>query len=282
MPAKEPKPKEPLLALLLSIIWGGLGQIYAGYWVRGILIIVLPAILTVGLMIYVISPQTSINFPIALSCIILAIGVGIWILFDAYYCARRHNAEHDLTSSASRTKKIGFIVVIVLLCILPGPATSLTMMIRNNYLQAFKIPAGSMRDTLLEGDRLLADKRKPLLKRLKRGDVIIFQYPASPQRDFVKRLIAFGGESVEIINGDVYVDNKLVTEPRIKNNFYYNHDPHAGVGHVTQVPDNMLFVLGDNSASSHDSRFWGFVPEENVIGIAYKIYWPPKRSGPIE
>ena len=164
----------------------------------------------------------------------------------------------------------------------------LAMFIREFFFQAFRIPSGSMRNTLLEGDRLLVNKlyygpkirftqkRLPGFTTPQRGDVIVFIYPQDPKRDFIKRLIALGGETVEIKDGDVYVNGKLVEDPRIKNKYYYNYG-NALPGEKIEVPEGYYFVLGDNSASSSDSRYWGFVPENNVIGKAALIYWPPQR-----
>ncbi len=165
----------------------------------------------------------------------------------------------------------------------------LAMFIRTFFIQAFKIPSGSMRPTLIEGDRLIVSKfiygakipftkkRLPGLSKPKRGDIIVFIYPVDGKRDFIKRLIAFGGETVEIIDGDVYVNGKLVEDPRIKKIYYYNYGQYGQEGEKVKVPKGYVFVLGDNSASSSDSRFWGFVPEENIIGRAEFIYWPPSR-----
>jgi len=165
----------------------------------------------------------------------------------------------------------------------------LAMFIRAFFFQAFKIPSGSMRMTLIEGDRLLVNKlhygpkiplskkRLPGLTVPKRGDVIVFIYPEDRKRDFIKRLIAFGGETVEIKNGDILVDGKPIETQFIETNFYYNRGPYGKPGEVITVPDGHFFVLGDNSASSSDSRFWGFVPEVDVIGKAEVIYWPPTR-----
>ncbi len=165
----------------------------------------------------------------------------------------------------------------------------LAMFIRTFFIQAFKIPSGSMRPTLMEGDRLIVSKfiygakipftkkRLPGLSKPKRGDIIVFIYPVDGKRDFIKRLIAFGGETVEIIDGDVYVNGKIIQDPRIKNIYYYNYGPYGQEGEKVEVPKGSVFVLGDNSGSSSDSRFWGFVPEENIIGRAEFIYWPPKR-----
>ncbi|MBP9855012.1 MAG: signal peptidase I [Candidatus Omnitrophica bacterium] len=165
----------------------------------------------------------------------------------------------------------------------------LAMVIRTFFLQAFKIPSGSMRKTLIEGDRLMVNKlrygskipftgkRLPGFSQPKRGDIIVFVYPEDPKRDFIKRLIAFGGETVEIKEGDIYIDDKLIMEPRIKNTFYYNAGPYGDEGKAIVVPEGYVFVLGDNSQSSHDSRYWGFVPVENIVGRAEIIYWPFNR-----
>jgi len=165
----------------------------------------------------------------------------------------------------------------------------LAMFIRTFFIQAFKIPSGSMRMTLIEGDRLmvnklrygpkipLSDKRIPGYSEPQRGDIIVFVYPEDPERDFIKRLIAFGGETVHIENGDIYINNDLVRDPKIKNIFYYNRGSYGQSQDAVLVPEGEVFVLGDNSSSSHDSRYWGFVPEENIIGRAEVIYWPFSR-----
>jgi len=165
----------------------------------------------------------------------------------------------------------------------------LAMFIRTFFLQAFKIPSGSMRLTLLEGDRLLVNKlrygpkvpftkkRLPGLTKPKRGDVIVFSYPEDPKRDFIKRLIAMGGETVEIRYGDIYINDQLVEEPRIKNIYYYNRGPYGEIDQKIKVPSGYFYVLGDNSASSHDSRFWGFVSEHYITGRAEFLYWPLNR-----
>ena len=165
----------------------------------------------------------------------------------------------------------------------------LAMFIRTFFIQAFKIPSGSMRMTLIEGDRLMVNKlrygpnipftktRIPGYSKPERGDIIVFIFPGTPKKDFIKRLIAFGGETVEIKFGDIYIDGKPVDDERIKNIFYYNAEPYGLAGVPTKVPEGFVFVLGDNSRSSQDSPYWGFVPESNVIGRAEFIYWPFNR-----
>jgi signal peptidase I len=165
----------------------------------------------------------------------------------------------------------------------------LAMFIRTFFFQAFKIPSGSMKPTLIEGDRLLVNKLRygpevPLVnKRIpgfshpQRGDVVVFIYPEDRKRDFIKRLIALGGDTVEIRDGDIYINGRLQTDPRMKNIYYYNRGDYGKVNERVTVPKGYYFVLGDNSGSSHDSRYWGFVGEGDLIGRAELIYWPPNR-----
>ena len=139
-----------------------------------------------------------------------------------------------------------------------------------------------MRPTLLEGDKLFVNKYLYRFEMPKRGDIIVFKYPNDPKKDFIKRLVGLGGETVEIRDGKIYVDDKVLDDPNTFGKFtYYNHDPFGGPGDRVAVPADTYFVLGDNSANSTDSRFWGFVPKKNVLGKAIFRWWPPKRIGKV-
>lgn len=165
----------------------------------------------------------------------------------------------------------------------------LAMFIRTFIVQAFKIPTGSMRPTIIEGDLILVNKfiygakipftnlRLPAFAKLKRGDVIVFIYPEDPKKDFIKRLIALPGETVEIKNGTIYINDHPLLDPVFNQRFYYNRGDLAAEGQKIIVPPDSYFVLGDNSASSKDSRYWGFVPWKDILGKAMLIYWPPQR-----
>lgn len=159
-------------------------------------------------------------------------------------------------------------------------ALVLALVIRTFFVQAYKIPTGSMRTTLLENDKILVDKITYRFRPPKRGDVIVFKYPLDLKKDFVKRLIAFGGETVEIKDGAVFIDGNMLEDlPVIRKNYYYNREdwPYGRLGQKFKVPPDSFFVLGDNSAQSSDSRNWGFVPRKNLSGRAFVIWWPPKR-----
>ena len=168
-------------------------------------------------------------------------------------------------------------------------ALILALFIRTFIIQAFKIPTGSMRMTLIEGDRILVNKlaygakvpgikwRLPGYSKPKRGDVVVFTYPEDHKRDFIKRLIALGGETVEIRNGLIYINGVVIDDPVIRNTYYYNRGAYGVENQKTVVPEDSYFVLGDNSGSSKDSRYWGFVPKELMIGKAQVIYWTLNR-----
>jgi len=165
----------------------------------------------------------------------------------------------------------------------------LAMVIRTFVVQAFKIPTGSMRPTLIEGDLILVNKfifgakipftdfRLPAVRQPHRGDVIVFIYPEDNKKDFIKRLIGLPQETVEIKNGTVYINDKPLLEPIFNQRYYYNRGEFATESQKIIVPKDDFFVLGDNSASSKDSRYWGYVPRQNVLGKAILIYWPPNR-----
>jgi signal peptidase I len=167
-------------------------------------------------------------------------------------------------------------------------AIILALIIRTFVVQAFKIPSGSMEDTLLVGDHILVNKfiygeRIPYtdirffaFNRPQRGDVVVFIYPEDESKDFIKRVVGVEGDTVEVKDKNLYVNDQLQQEP------YAVHKDNAVIpAHVTkrdyfgpqQVPKDMLFVMGDNRDRSADSRFWGFVPLSKVKGKAFLIYW---------
>jgi signal peptidase I len=169
-----------------------------------------------------------------------------------------------------------------------GIALILAMVIRTFVVQAFKIPSGSMLQTLLIGDHILVnkfiygtvipftDKRILILTTPKTGDIIVFKYPEDPSRDFIKRVIATGGDMVESKNRVIYVNGKSLDEPYARhtdgNIIPGNMDPRDNFGPFL-VPKDKFFMMGDNREQSHDSRYWGYVDISAIKGKAFIIYW---------
>jgi signal peptidase I len=157
-------------------------------------------------------------------------------------------------------------------------AVILALIIRTFIVQAFKIPTGSMRMTLMEGDRILVSKFIYKFKEPKRGDVIVFVSPEDKKKDFIKRLIGLPGEKVEISNGTILINGKAVDSDSVmRERYYYNRGDFGRENQIIQIPDDAYYVLGDNSISSRDSRYWGFMPKKYLIGKAFLIYWPLNR-----
>lgn len=125
----------------------------------------------------------------------------------------------------------------------------------------------SMKPTLQPGEFILVNKLAYRLGDLGHGDIIVFHYPQNPAEDYIKRIIGLSGDLIRVENGSVYVNGQALEES------YIAAPP--GYSGEWKVPENSVFVLGDNRNQSSDSHSWGFVPVENIIGRALVIYWPP-------
>ncbi len=154
---------------------------------------------------------------------------------------------------------------------------ALALVIRAFVIQAYKIPSGSMQPTLLAGDRILVNKFIYRFRAPQRGDVIVFRYPEEPKREFIKRLAAVGGETVALHSGQLVVNGEVIAMPPFDRVTYENRGQLSSPDMALAVPPETYFVLGDNSTSSRDSRYWGFVPKKYLIGKALVIFWPIKR-----
>lgn len=170
-------------------------------------------------------------------------------------------------------------------------AIALALIIRTFVVQAFRIPSGSMEDTLLVGDFLLANKfiygaqipftnaRLPAFRDPEPNDVIIFQYPEDPSRDFIKRVVAGPGQTVEIRDKILFVDGKRTVDPAkskyVDPRIINNNDPGSirDTYGPTLVPKGHYFVMGDNRDNSQDSRYWGHLNRELIHGKAFIMYW---------
>ena len=167
-------------------------------------------------------------------------------------------------------------------------AIILALFIRTFIIQAFKIPSGSMKNTLQIGDHILVNKfiygvKLPYFntkiipyKKPQREDIIVFKFRQDPKKDFIKRTIGIPGDVIEIRNKKVYVNQKpLEQDYTIYTDLHIipkAMQPRDNFGPVT-VPENSFFVMGDNRDKSYDSRFWGFVNLKDVKGKAFIIYW---------
>lgn len=167
-------------------------------------------------------------------------------------------------------------------------AILLALVIRTFIVQAFKIPSGSMEDTLAIGDHILVskfiygskipftDSRILKFRDPRQGDVIVFEYPEDPSKDFIKRVVGLPGDTVEVKDKKVYVNGKHYVNPhevhKEEEMIPKEANPRDTKAPVT-VPAGSYFVMGDNRDRSYDSRFWGYVSMDKIKGLAFIKYW---------
>lgn len=164
-------------------------------------------------------------------------------------------------------------------------ALVLAFFIRSFVVQAFKIPSGSMLQTLQIGDHLLVTKfaygvKIPFTNIMvleregpERGDVIVFDFPEDPSKDFIKRVVAVPGDVIEIREKKVFLNGEELDEPYIQHVDASTSVPRRDNFGPVMVPENKYFVMGDNRDESYDSRFWGFVERNTIAGKALILYW---------
>ena len=354
--------KEPWLAVMLSLCWAGIGQIYAGRVLRGIILILTEIILFCLATWSFLIPKCDILVSIGLFLALVAIN--IWNMFDAHKCARKVNSQdfederkqnkdpwlalflsyiipglgqlylkkrlgilfiitaglmfivakkyellyigfwgilgtficfHAYKSAPVRWEKSRRAILIVCIVILCMNLLEYNKPLFRVYVaEAFRIPTpapfnwipperqqqwgGSMKPTLVYEDRVLV--RKSIKYIPKRGDVVAFKSPDDPKVPFIMRVAALAGETIQIKDGALYIDGQKVNWRPIEISKY--PPDKYGIDEPYKVPEDCFFVLGDNSIGSNDSRYIGAIPLSDLIGKAYKIYWPLSRRGPIE
>ncbi len=164
-------------------------------------------------------------------------------------------------------------------------ALILAFFIRSFVVQAFKIPSGSMLQTLQIGDHLLVSKfaygvKVPFTNIMvferegpRHGDVIVFEFPEDPSKDFIKRVIGLPGDVIEVREKQVFRNGVLLEETYVQHVDSSKTVPRRDNFGPVMVPENKYFVMGDNRDESYDSRFWGFVERKTIAGKAFILYW---------
>ena len=245
--------KDAWLALFLTKLIPGLGQIYIKKWLSGIGMII------AGLFLFAV----RVKYPF--------LSIGLWAFYSTIVC---YHAYISAPIQRESSKKAISIIAIVILCSYLFEGFS-PYVFRAYIVEGFILPTESMKPTLLPGDRFLVRKSRKYI--LERGNVIVFKSPDEPDVPYVKRIAALPGEMLEIKNEILYIDGQKVQHPALKNIKYPNRDYIGQEGKPYTVPENHIFIIGDNSPNSHDSRNFGAIPLSDVIGKAYKIYWPLSR-----
>lgn len=189
-------------------------------------------------------------------------------------------SEADTARSVSRAKQrsstrnlLEWVAVIV-------GAVLVALLIKTFVVQAFRIPSESMVPTLEVGDRVLVNKLSYDAHGLNRGDVVVFErppgLPSGPDdpKDLIKRVIGLPGDTVVARDGSIYIDDQRLDEPYLPENIAtYNLDV------PVTIPEGEVWVMGDNRTNSEDSRVFGPIDDDSIVGRAFMIMWPPGRIG---
>ena len=247
------KYKDPWLAVFLSHFIPGMGHIYIGKYLWGVLLIALSIILPIP--IFLIFEIVTLPF----------------ITYHVYMNA-------PVRREKDRTAIVQFSIILFLFFIITAPVNAVT--IRTFMAEARYIPSSAMEPTLMINDRLIINKLTYKFEAPKRGDIIVFNPPeALKARNFkdafIKRIIGIPDDTVEVKDGKVYVNEKSLEENYIAEPPDYEFGP-------VKIPPNSYLVLGDNRNNSYDSHSWGFVPKDKIIGKATKIFWPLERARDIK
>ncbi len=262
----ENKPRKPWIAGLLSLTQPGLGQMYNGEILKALVFYLLPMLVIPGLILCLHSEFVRICL---VSIALFSTAYYVIALIDAVRTANRYK-DNYLPKKFNRA--IAYAGVF-LLAVMVNISTS--AILKSSVVKAYKLPSASMEPTLLIGDHILLD-RSQAARSPQKGAIIVFEYPEDSSKDFIKRVVATGGDTVEIRDKQLYVNGIAVKEPYIAHKeadmIPASQNPRDNFGPQI-VPVGTYFVMGDNRDRSYDSRFWGIVRGDKVKGTVKDIYW---------
>ena len=261
--------RRPWLAVLLTLLWPGLGQLYCGKALRALVYNVVSLILLMlGVWTFVSLDSRPINWLLPVTVLLLW---WLWLIFDAARTARL--LRYGFSLRAFNRWYIYLLVAIVGELIWGHVLTNL------GY-QAFRFPSKSMEAALFEGDYIFADMKAYSDSDPEVNDVVVFLFPLDGTTKYLKRCVAGPGDTVQIRNKFLWVNGAIVDEPKTVQFVKPEIQPRNPGGADSPdnfgpfvVPDSNYFMLGDNRDNSYDSRWWGTVPRDHILGRAVRIHW---------
>jgi len=294
----------PWLAVMLSLIMPGLGQIYCGKIVRGLLLTFL-ASLPLSLITLLLSMQkTPFMLAIVLVGLFTSMLVQLIAIIDSGYIAKHTRPDYELKDYNR------WYVYVLLVFMGVGGAMETATHIKTNYIEAFRVPMASCYPTIVPNDRILANKSAYKTKDPRRGDTIVFICPENRQWNWIKRVIAVAGDTIEIKDGELYVNDEKLLRQKLAQSVLdsirvkvkgkplegdifeeTNGDAKYKILLATSIPEKAktspdfpkttvpkyhCFVLGDNRNNSRDSRHVGPIPLATIKGRADYLYCPAK------
>ncbi len=254
------KPRKRWVAGLLSLIQPGLGQIYNGQLPKAIIIYALSLVLIPGIILCL---NTTFIRVFLIMLVVLVPTYYLWAIIDAIKTAGRFSSEYH---PQKYNKVVAYIGIFLLAAILANALIATS---------AYKFPSTSMEPTVLAGDHILVDRREQA-RNPRRGDLIVFKYPKDESKVFMQRVVAVGGDTIEIRNKQLIVNGYPVKESYVMNVDQFaipaTQSPRDNLGPFT-VSAHSFFVLVDNRDRSLDSRFFGVLDQSKIMGTVKGIYW---------
>ncbi|MGB3917064.1 MAG: signal peptidase I [Thiothrix litoralis] len=284
-PTPAIQPRKPLRALLMSAILPGFGQLYNGEPHKALWLLLIFAFLTIpAIAIVALYLPVSWTLPALLSGLLVLIALWFYGISDAFRSARR---QQDYVPKS--WQNAGTYLLVLLVCSITFPL--LTAQIRQQLVEAMLVPSSSMEPNVMKYDLIFADKRYNRVgakQALARGDIAIFVYPNERSTYYIKRVIGLPGDQISIKGAEVSINGKplllrttplanglLVTETDSKTRWqvFWNNSKLQLPQTKLRVPPGQVFMMGDNRTDSNDSRFFGTVPLQDVVGKARQVWF---------
>ncbi len=289
--------RRPWIADTLSFIMPGLGHVYCGRLVKGLVLLFIFGLPVIALETLMIFKTSAVTMPLALIAIILSYMLYFVVIVDSHYLARNTKVDYALKEYNR------WYVYMLLVLINMGSSVTVALSIRANYFEAFYVPSFSMFPTIHNGDRFITNKIVYKNTDPQRGDIVVFKNPENRHMNYIKRIVAIAGDTVEmksgelIINGQTLqrtslgpvklekqngeIEGQITTEQngRAEYRIFLANESQRDKNVITdfdpiKVPQNHCFVLGDNRFESKDSRHFGAVPLATIKGRAGFLYFP--------
>jgi len=266
------KKRIPIIAAALSLVAPGLGQLYNGQILKGIIFFL--AFLLIPTILFLVGLPSQF---LGLAAIfIIAFCLWVFIIAEAFVAAKR---KKEVVLKAYNKWYLYLIIILLVngTYFIPRDSTA-NFASKVLGFRVYKIAAGSMEPTLLIGDYLVTDSKYFKKAEPQRGDLVICRNPKDPSKDFVERVIALEGEKIEVNNKQVYINDEVLPESYVVHNDVNSDMAIRDNFGPEVVPPNCCFVLGDNRDNSMDSRWWGSIPLGNIKGKPLYIYWAKDKS----
>lgn len=294
------------VAIVLSLVMPGLGQVYCGKMARGLVLTflnILPIPLVLGLFLL---SDSFVMVKIALLLAFFGLMVKLFSIIDSANLAKRAGVDYQLKDYNK------WHVYFLLVLIVTGGTIGSSLYLRDMCLDAFSVPTASCYPNILPGDKILANKNAYDKIDPQRGDIVIFINPENRHEKFIKRVVAIAGDTIEMKNNELYINDQKLELKKLDGSALNKIAINNSIGNLYQetngktryniflsdssettihdfekitIPQNHCFVLGDNRNNSYDSRNFGCVHLATIIGRADLVYWPAKdfsRIGSLE